>query len=1402
MKNRASLFHQTIVGILLFVLSAILTACSSHSLPLPTITSVSPSSAPAGGAGFTLKVMGTGFLDTDVVEWNGQVLATQPVSSTELDAQVPASLIAAAAQAKASLRLASLKQRHAQATPEQTGDVTVDITVLQKPPGSVVSNSFSFTITPSNPTPALAITKTHSGNFTQGQTGATFTITVSNAGNGPTDGSTVTATELPPSSLTVTAMTGTGWNCVLSSLTCTRNDALAADSSYPAITVTTSVATNAPATATNNVSISGGGSTPGTGSDMVTVTPPPTPALKITKTHTGNFTQGQTGATFTVTVSNTGTGPTGGTVTATDTPPAGLTISGLSGTGWTCTVTLGNCTRNDALAAGSSYPTIKVTVNVATNAPASVTNTVSISGGGSTSGSATDTVTVNTPAIPALSVTKTHTGNFTQGQMGATFTVTASNTGTGPTSGAVTVSDTAPTGLSITGISGTGWTCNVTTASCTRSDALAAGGTYPSITVTVNVATNAPASVTNTVSVSGGGSPTSASASDTVTVGPAPSPALKITKTHTGNFTQGQTGATFTVTVSNTGTGPTSGTVTASDTPPTGLAIVNLSGSGWTCNASMANCTRSDALAAGGSYPTITVTVNVATNAPASVTNIASASGGGSPAPTSASDMVTVNSVTPAPVLSITKTHIGNFNQGGTGAYTITVSNTGTGPTSGTVSVADNIPSGLTPVTLSGTGWTCSIGVTVGCSRSDALAGGSSYPAITLTVVVSTAAPSTVTNKVIVSNGSLTASANDPTTINPFSPTFTVTGTGPASAPYNNNVTVAVVVKNIGGSSTFGAVSVQFNPSSSLFVPVHLVGDPWSCTLGTLTCTRSDALASGQSYPPIYLTYQIGTGATSPFAVSATASGGGAVSSASTNISTPIINCSPTTGILCGQFALFTQGYTSSGPRGIAASFTADGAGHITAGIVDVNSMSAPQTGLSVLTSAPTGYSLESNSFGNLTLNTSAGSFVFKFIQNSVGNYANVIEYESSGTAGGSGFMIQQNPSYLAAGVTGSYAVAAIGGLGGASAGVRLGMIGAVDANGACGFAPSGSNGTINSGGAVSTAVNFSGALNPASCTVDPTTGRGTLSLTGITGSPAPPFSTANFVYYVYGAGLNGNAAALWLLSTDQTSTTHPLLSGVASLQSNAPYNTNAAIDCGVASNPSSSTGCVFASSGATGGNSISGNGHVAAGVAKVTTQSNTAGSMSLLLDDNKGGVVNSGTISATYSYAADGTGVITPSSGEAVAFVLTGTDSGITLGTGGSVAIGNFVAQTATNISTTSPEQFVAGTRFEATDTTTNTLANSTFTPSASPSNSGTITGNTRSWNSGSLQGSNTLSGTYSTAPLTGRGTGTTSASNGIAGAGAFSYYVINANSFVLIGTETSGAASGTPVLIWFQTP
>jgi uncharacterized protein (TIGR03437 family) len=96
----------------------VLTPVQTTPPPAATITSLLPSSAPAGGPGFVLTVNGTGFLSGAAVRWSGSALATTFVSATQLTAQVPASLIAAAG--------------------------TASITVLN--PGAAASNALMFNV--------------------------------------------------------------------------------------------------------------------------------------------------------------------------------------------------------------------------------------------------------------------------------------------------------------------------------------------------------------------------------------------------------------------------------------------------------------------------------------------------------------------------------------------------------------------------------------------------------------------------------------------------------------------------------------------------------------------------------------------------------------------------------------------------------------------------------------------------------------------------------------------------------------------------------------------------------------------------------------------------------------------------------------------------------------------------------------------------------------------------------------------------------------------------------------------------------------------------------------------------------------------------------------------------------
>jgi hypothetical protein len=123
----------------------------------------------------------------------------------------------------------------------------------------------------------------------------------------------------------------------------------------------------------------------------------------------------------------------------------------------------------------------------------------------------------------------------------------------------------------------------------------------------------------------------------------------------------------------------------------------------------------------------------------------------------------------------------------------------------------DTLPTGMTLVSMGGAGWNCTSNT---CTRLDVLAGGASYPAITVTVNVDPAAPLQVTNQVSVSGGgSGGASATDPTSVATQALRFvTVT---PCRVADTCNTTGPY-----GGPSVAGGTSRDFNiPASPCVIP-------------------------------------------------------------------------------------------------------------------------------------------------------------------------------------------------------------------------------------------------------------------------------------------------------------------------------------------------------------------------------------------------------------------------------------------------------------------------------------------------------------------------------------------------------------------------------------------------------
>lgn len=124
----------------------VLTITTGGSNPLPTLTSINPTSAIAGGSAFTLNLTGTNFISGSIVRWNGSDRTTTFLSSTSLQADITAADIANAG--------------------------TASVTVFNPAPGGGTSGGQTFTI--NNPVPTT--TSISPNPVTAG--GSAFTLTV------------------------------------------------------------------------------------------------------------------------------------------------------------------------------------------------------------------------------------------------------------------------------------------------------------------------------------------------------------------------------------------------------------------------------------------------------------------------------------------------------------------------------------------------------------------------------------------------------------------------------------------------------------------------------------------------------------------------------------------------------------------------------------------------------------------------------------------------------------------------------------------------------------------------------------------------------------------------------------------------------------------------------------------------------------------------------------------------------------------------------------------------------------------------------------------------------------------------------------------------------------------------
>jgi len=134
--------------------------------PVPSVVSLSQSSATAGASAFTLTVNGSGFVNTSVVRWNGSARTTTFVSGSQLQASIPTSDVAAAG--------------------------TAQVSVLTPAPGGGTSGNLTFTI--ANPAPSLTV------NATTVVGGTAVTVTLTNGLGGALDWLAFAAASAPNTS--------------------------------------------------------------------------------------------------------------------------------------------------------------------------------------------------------------------------------------------------------------------------------------------------------------------------------------------------------------------------------------------------------------------------------------------------------------------------------------------------------------------------------------------------------------------------------------------------------------------------------------------------------------------------------------------------------------------------------------------------------------------------------------------------------------------------------------------------------------------------------------------------------------------------------------------------------------------------------------------------------------------------------------------------------------------------------------------------------------------------------------------------------------------------------------------------------------------------------------------------
>jgi uncharacterized repeat protein (TIGR01451 family) len=356
---------------------------------------------------------------------------------------------------------------------------------------------------------------------------------------------------------------------------------------------------------------------------------------------------------YTITVTNGGPNPAIN-ATLTDTVPAGTTFSSLiSPGGWSCTTPAvnGTGTVNCTIASMAAGPAV-FTLNVnGPAAPATVSNTATVSSSSTDNTPGNNSSTANTNVIftADLSINKTATTTAAQGT-NVTYNISLTNNGPNPAT-SVSLTDALPANTTfVSTAQNTGPAFNCTnptvgtngTVTCTL--ASMASGTTATFTIVATVSASAPLGLLNntanaTTTSTDPSTPNSSTAGTTITAGNADVGVVKTAAP--GPYGTGNN-LTYTIAVSNAG--PTAAAnVTVTDVIPAGTTFVSATPTQGSCSGTTTvTCSLGTIANLGSASIALTVTLPSAPGPVANTAVVSTTSPDGNAANNSSTSNITV----------------------------------------------------------------------------------------------------------------------------------------------------------------------------------------------------------------------------------------------------------------------------------------------------------------------------------------------------------------------------------------------------------------------------------------------------------------------------------------------------------------------------------------------------------------------------------------------------------------------------------------------------------------------------------------------------------------------------------------------------------------------------------------